>query len=109
MLRSLLVGVFLLGSGCPHNGPGPITPVDPVADSGAEMPPAACNVTRVTQDRLTSLIVNACASGASLDAAMGPDVAVARCVMTDILLDERQAPGLEACVRAWMASHGGAP
>ena len=107
MLRALLFGVFIAGAGCPmHPGPAPVNPVDPVTDAGAD---SGCAVPRATQDALTTRIVNACASGGSLDAVVGGDVATARCAMTDVLLDVREAPKLESCVRSWMVGHGGTP
>lgn len=110
MIRSLLVGAFLLGSGCPtHPVPPPVTPTDPIVDAGSA-DGQACNVPTATQDRLTGKITNACGNGKSLDAiAVTYDLTTVRCVMADILLDAREAPKLETCVRSWMSAHGGTP
>jgi hypothetical protein len=109
ILRTLLVGLFFAGTGCPHPGPPPVNPTPPV-DASADA--AGCGIDTATQDALTGQIINACAAGKAsrLDSmAYTNGLPVVRCVMTDVLLDVREAPKLESCVSSWMRLHGGVP
>ena len=109
MIRSLLfVGIFVQGLGCPRPMP-PVAPPTPIVfDAGADV--STCNVPTATQDKITGVVVNACARGTSIDTAVAKyNVADVRCVAADMLLDLRGAPVTEACVGHWLSQHGGAP